>query len=419
MKELFGKVDNLNMFIHPKFNEGFKFMNDKQSINLAKELFNKFENSKIKNIVVIESGTSPLIAIMKKLKEYESSTFNIIQIKVPRDLNFNLPAWFNTYLSENEKQEVIDFNENKITRYEALKEVCQKFNLEEFIGNDKFTIYDSIKNIKEYNDSNKDFISILKGTKLSEIFNQKFLLFDEYINAGTIIRNFNGIVRLFNNKPDFKLSAFCMFLDNPKNYENIEFTLYNNSNELECYRNGAYPFENRIDLIGYYYFITEKEFEKVYLRDLKEEIKDNILSNTADEFYTKLNKLIDNNKILISLKNNFIEEQVKKYVSNKDIIRFILKYLDEKIYGKNKYADFLDQVFELYAPSWSPMPTIYHLDYWSGFEKTRDMIDNICSEIKEDYIANRFSIINIALDSLNENKEEWEKSIENELEEIK
>ena len=52
MKELFGKVDNLNMFIHPKFNEGFKFMNDKQSINLAKELFNKFENSKIKNIVV-------------------------------------------------------------------------------------------------------------------------------------------------------------------------------------------------------------------------------------------------------------------------------------------------------------------------------------------------------------------------------
>ena len=419
MKELFGKVDNLNMFIHPKFNEGFKFMNDRQSINLAKELFNKFENSKIKNIVVIESGTSPLIAIMKKLKEYESSTFNIIQIKVPRDLNFNLLEWFNTYLSEKEKQELIDFNENKITRYDALKEVCQKFNLEEFIGNDKFTIYDSIKNIKEYNDSNKEFISILKGTKLYEIFNQKFLLFDEYINAGTIIRNFNGIVRLFTTKPNFKLSAFCMFLDNPKDYENIEFTLYNNSNELECYRNGAYPFENRIDLIGYYYFITEKEFEKVYLRDLKEEIKDNILSNTADEFYTKLNKLIDNNKILIKLKENFVEEQVKNYVSNKDIIRFILKYLDEKIYGKNKYADFLDQVFELYAPSWSPMPTIYHLDYWNGFEKTRDMIDNICSEIKQDYIDNRFAIINIALDSLNINRQSWEKNIENELEKIK
>lgn len=398
MKELFGNVDNLNMFVHPKFNESFRFMNDKQSVNLAKLIFNKFENSSIKNIVVIESGTSPLISIMKRLKEYKNKSFNLIQLKIPRELNFNLLAWFNTYLSENEKKEVIEYYGEKITRYEALKKICQQFNLENFIGNDKFTIYDSVKNIKEYNNSNNDFNVVLNGTKMYEIFNQEFLLFDEYINAGTIIRNFNGIVRLFNNKPDFKLSAFCMFLDNPEKYKNIEFTLYNNSNELECYRNGAYPFENRIDLIGYYYFITESEFEKVYLDDLKEEIKDSTSLNDIEQFYTKLNKLIDEQQTLKSLKENLAEEQVKKYVSNKDIIRFVLKYIDEKIYGKNKFADFLDQVFELYAPAWSPMPIIYHLDYWSGFEKTLDKIDNICSEIKQDYINNRFSIINVALD---------------------
>jgi hypothetical protein len=209
-----------------------------------------------------------------------------------------------------------------------------------------------------------------------------------------------------------------MFLDNPENYENIEFTLYDNSNELECYRNGAYPFENRIDLIGYYYFITELEFEKVYLKDLKEEIKDNISLNNVEQFYIKLNKLIDEKQILKSLKENFAEEQVRNYVSNKDIVRFVLKYIDEKIYGKNKFADFLDQVFELYAPAWSPMPIIYHLDYWSGFEKTLNIIDNICIEVKQDYINNRFSVINIALDRLNENKQQWEKSIEKELEEL-
>ena len=64
------------------------------------------------------------------------------------------------------------------------------------------------KNKKEYNNTNENFNIVLNGTKLYEIFNQKFLLFDEYINAGTIIRNFNGLVRLFNNRPDFKLSAF-------------------------------------------------------------------------------------------------------------------------------------------------------------------------------------------------------------------
>ena len=418
MKELFGDVDNLNMFIHPKFKEGFKFMDDKQSVNLARIIYNKFESSNIKNIVVIESGTSPLISIMKKLKEYKNCTFNLIQLKIPRELNFNLLAWFNTYLSRNEKEEVIDYNGKSITRYEALKEICQQFSLEDFIGNDKFTIYDSVKNKKEYNDSNEKFIKVLNGTKMYEIFNQKFLLFDEYINAGTIIRNFNGIVRLFNKKPDFKLSAFCMFLDNPDNYENIEFTLYNNSNELECYRNGAYPFENRIDLIGYYYFITEVEFEKVYLNDLKEEVKGNTSLNDVEEFYAKLNKEIDEQQILKALKDNFEEEQVRNYVSNKDVIRFVLKYIDEKIYGKNKFADFLDQVFELYAPAWSPMPIIYHLDYWNGFEKTLNIIDNICTEIKQDYINNRFSIINIALDRLNKNKQQWEKNIEKELEEL-
>ena len=109
------------------------------------------------------------------------------------------------------------------------------------------------------------------------------------------------------------------------------------------------------------------------------------------------------------------EEQVKKYVSNKDIIRFILKHLDEKIYGKNKYADFLDQVFELYAPSWSPMPVIYHLDYWSGFDNIVNKIDAICSKFEKMYKKYRFSIISQILESLEKNKKEWEKNIEKEL----
>ena len=103
---------------------------------------------------------------------------------------------------------------------------------------------------------------------------------------------------------------------------------------------------------------------------LQNEIKDNASLNNVEQFYIKLNKLIDEKQILKVLKENFAEEQVRNYVSNKDIVRFILKYIDEKIYGKNKFADFLDQVFELYAPAWSPMPKIYHLDYWNGFEKT-------------------------------------------------
>lgn len=417
MNNLFGSVDNLTMFTHPKFNEKYRFMNNKESINLAKDIFKKFNESNYENIVVIESGTSPLIEVIKKLEEYKNRNFKIIQIKIPRDLDFNLLEWFNTYLSREELEEIIDVNENKIKRKDALEIECKKFSLEDFIGNDKFTIYDSINNKKEYDNSTDNFINILRDTEISNIFNKPFLLFDEYINAGTIIRNFNGMVRLFNMKPEFKLSAFCMFVDNPKDYDRIAFTLYDNSTELECYRNGAYPFENRIDLINYYYFISKDEFKKVYLSDLLTELKD-IEINNLDTLYNKLNQIIDSNNLLEKLRKSLENDQVRDYVENNDIIRYIFKYLDEKLYGKNKYSDFLDQVFELYAPAWSPMPVIHHLDYWNGFEKIRNDIDKVSETIIEDYKENRFKIIKLALQSLKGNYDSWIKEINKELEEI-
>lgn len=414
MKEIFSKVDNLSMFVHPKYNEKFGFMNSKQSVNLAKTIFNEFQKSHFKNIVVIESGTSPLIAIIKRLKEYENRQFNLIQLKIPRELNFDLLAWFSTYLNDKEKTEAVVYKKKKMPRIEALKLICEGFNLEDFIGKEKFTIYDSISNKKHYNNQNKDFIDVLRGTELYRIFNQEFLLFDEYINAGTIIRNFNGIVRLFIKYPNFKLSAFCIFIDNPEKYKNIEFTLYDNGSEIECYRNGAYPFENRIDLIGYYYFISSHDFKKVYLNELKKELQ-SVKPLDMEKFYTAINKKIDENQLLSYLKDSLDEEQVKNYVSNDDIIRFMLKYLDEKLYGKNRYADFLDQVFELYAPSWSPMPVIFHLDYWNGFDIILDKIDKACSEIEKLYAEYRFSIIKQIIELLAKNKKDWEKEIEKEL----
>ncbi len=416
MKNLFGIVDNLNMFIHPKFNGKFKFMDDKQSIYLAKKILNEFKKSGFENIVVIESGTSPLIEIIKKLKDYQDCTFKITQVKIPRDLDFNLLEWFKTYLNKEEMLEIVDFKDNSITRYEALKKICNNFSLEEFIENDKFTIYDSINDLKQYDNSTQEFISVLKGTQMFELFSKPFLLFDEYINAGTIIRNFNGIVRLFNANPNFKLSAFCMFLDNPKDYSKISFTLYDNSSELECYRNGAYPFENRIDLIGYYYFISKDAFMKVSLKDLKNEVIKYSIKNDFKSFYDKLNKIIDDEKLLEKLKDNLAEEQVRNYVDNTDIIRFMFKYLDEKLYGKNKFSDFLDQVFELYAPSWSPMPVIYHLDYWNGFAKILNEIDSLYLKIEDNYKMYRFTIIKLALDSLEQNYISWKESIDKELE---
>ncbi len=440
MQELFGKVDNLEMFIHPKFNEKFKFMNNEESIVLAEDILDRFIKSGYEQIVVIESGTSPLISIIKCLKKYKTSNLKLMQIKIPRDLDFNLYKWFEAYLSKEELDTIIQINNENVLRRKILKEKCNSFCLQNFVGTDKFTIYDSIKDNKIYTKENVEFHQILKGTKLYEIFTKPFLLFDEYINAGTIIRNFNGIVRLFTNNPDFKLSAYCMFLDNFEKYGKIAFTLYNNSTELEAYRNGAYPFENRIDLIEYYYFISEDNFEKVYLKDLEKEVNKEIVNKSdyyetsrntkvhkfdndnisnklyVKEFYNILTNLITKNNLLEELKQSLEENQVKNYVTHNDIIRYLLKYIDEKIYGKNKIADFLDQVFELYAPSWSPMPVIFHLDYWNGFAKIQKDIENVACEVLEKYKKYRLYILKEIIESLQKNNKVWKENINKFLE---
>lgn len=408
------EIDNISSFTHPLFNEKFRYMNDIESVDLSIKILNKFINSNYDNIVIIESGTSPLLNIIKKLEKYKNSDIKFHQIKIPRDLDFDLFNWFKTYLDEDELQETLDINNMCLTRQKWLEDECRTFKFSEFIEQKQFTIYDSIIDNYIYNISKVYlFQRILDGTNLGNVFNSPFLLFDEYINAGTIIRNFNCIVRLFTNNPVFKLSAFCMFLDNPEKYEKIAFTIYDNSNELECYRKGAYPFENRIDLIGYYYFVDKNNFEKIYLDKLLEKQNSNL---NCEEFYELLEKLINNNDILRKLKNTFNEEQVRNYITNDDIKRYMIKYIEKQINGNTLYYDLLDQVFEIYAPAWSPMPVKFHLDYWNGFVMIEEEIKKNMDNIKEEYLKYRNSILHDIIVMLIENRNSWLKSIDNILE---
>jgi hypothetical protein len=107
MNNPYGNIDNLSAFTHPIFNQKFRYMNDIESINMAHTLISKFIQSGYKNIIVIESGTSPLINIMKRLKDYN---LNMFQIKIPRELDFDLFGWFTTYLTEEELREIISID---------------------------------------------------------------------------------------------------------------------------------------------------------------------------------------------------------------------------------------------------------------------------------------------------------------------
>lgn len=409
INKLFKIPNNLDQFTHPEFNQKFKYATLKETIYIAIEILSKIMDSGYKTVIYSESGTAPLIYICKKLCKKRNVSIEFIPFKTPRDININLYEMIMFYLTNLEKNELVD----GVKRKDILYELCQ-INLDSYFEKD-FSIDDAINN-NIYDESLNEIKNILKDTYIAKLFKKKFLFFDEYINAGTILRNFKFYANLFGASSNYKIGSYCMFINNPKDFEIIDFTLYNKNTELDCYKRGAYPFENRIDIIGYYYFIDEVNYKKVYLHDLLAEFKNknnNKLENYISLIINKLNEL----KILEKLKKACQEEQVKRYPDNYDIVRYLFKKIEEDL-GKTKYFEYLDQVYELYAPAWSPMPVIYHLDYWQAFSKIENEINELKPIFKIGYIENRNSIFIESLNIFNKIKKEYIEKIDRVLEEL-
>jgi hypothetical protein len=119
-----------------------------------------------------------------------------------------------------------------------------------------------------------------------------------------------------------------------------------------------------------------------------------------------LEKISDSN-ILEAFKDGLTEYQVKSFVTNFDIARYLIKHLEKTLNGENEYYDFLDQVFEMYAPAWSPMPVKNHLDYWNGFKSIEKEIDIVALSMLELYKKYRNNIIKHILSILIRSRANW------------
>ncbi|HSX17001.1 MAG TPA: hypothetical protein VLH86_02770 [Patescibacteria group bacterium] len=404
-------LDNLSAFTHPDFGQQFRYMDDREGVALAQRTLDEFAASGYESIVAIESGTSPLMQIMGKLRAFGESGLSLTQLKVPRDPDFNLLSWFEAYLPADELDEAVSLGGENISRRQALAAECGRFTLGSMASQGEFSVYDSIDDQQTYDDTVPGRIrDVLHGTSLADTLNQPFLLFDEYINSGTVLRNFNALVRLFAARPEFKVSAYCAFVDDAARRDKISFSLYDKQTELDCYQNGAYPYENRIDLIGYYYFATANSFKKVTLASLYDELSA-APHGDPGAFYGQAMQAIQASGATEALQDALTEEQVRRYVTAHDVARFLLKHLEYATHGETKYADLLDQAFEMYAPAWSPMPVRNHLDYWNGFAAISGQITQLAETLQPGYEAHRSDILYDLVRRLVAKKSEWDTRI--------
>lgn len=136
-------------------------------------------------------------------------------------------------------------------------------------------------------------------------------------------------------------------------------------------------------LFGYYYYITDKKYSKIYVKNFytKCENKEDKLNKFIENMYD----FIKDKKLLKELRDKCKKEDLKEFFEEEDIIRYLFKLLEQKIFNNEEKKTFLNEIFELYAPIWIPIPREYHYEYWKSLIKIQDKLEDFIKKNVENY----------------------------------
>ncbi len=420
LNQIYGEIDNINSFIHPEYNEKFSFITNKKLNFLAQKISKKIVKSEYNQVLVIESGASPFSRLCEPIVARKKKV-RWIYVKFPRDSVKNIFPVFDYYLSKKEKTEnlskeqidsiksILKISKNLGNKREkVLKKICSEMP-QSFLYPKKQSLNKILQEIskRSRNKYQKVISIIFEDTGISNFLKKPFLLFDEYIDSGTTLNNYQHYLN-FICKTDFRIISYQVMIKKSNKYPSIYFTLYDLGSQLNCYRLGVYPFENRIDLIGYFYYLDQNSFEKIKL--------DNLIKNDGKitgRFIEEIAKGVVNSGIVQKIKREFKIKPVRDFIDENHLLRYLLFVLEKEVSRYGKEAEFLWLAFDMYGPIWSPLPDKYHLEFMEVFEKEYKEFTRMkdFSKLKKKYKTFRKEIISGISSIMIERRKKWLKSI--------
>lgn len=389
---LYGEVKNLHPFVHPEYGRRFRFMTAQQTIELAEQVLARIVESGISTVIVSESGASPLVWICRQLANTRGIQVNWHSLKIPRDPLANPFPVIMAYLNEDER----------ISREENLRVVCSRIQMSE----ESIPLSQLLHSIERrpVSDDVKHIAAILKGTRIQALFSSPFLFFDEYIDSGTTLANAARYATYFAGTLTMKIGCYYLNVDAPTEHRAVLFALHSRADKLSCFEKGVYPFENRVDLIGYWYTSSATAFHKSDVADL--------ISSTetdASTFMGSLAAAAADPTLLKQIQNGMQIRPVKKFCQLKHVMQYILYRLEAESDSSPEATEFLYQLFEMYAPIWSPLPDAYHIDFVSAFKP--ETVSKPVSSLLTDYMTHRDSILSAVARACETRRRRWRSHI--------
>lgn len=414
IEQLYEDVDNLAGLIHPLWKCAFRYMSDAEAIDFADRILERLIASQRKVVLVSETGASPLAEICAKLATLKGASITFVPAKFPRDRMANIAAVLEQFLDGEELP--------------GLRQVCEEMPTE-FFASEPPDVMNLLDSLQDFSGNHSPFQSriadIFEGTKIALLLSEPFVYLDEYIDSGTTFRNAISLLRCLVPSLDMKTVSYYVKPAASAAHERVLYLQATSANRPSCYDNGAYPYENRVDLIGHLYRITDQECARTEVATIKarsQSILDTAGGGLRDEdllqFLAEANDAITADQFHEQLLKHFKEPQVKTFIKSLHVLRHIFYSLEKEL-GNEDCAEFLFQLFDMYGPAWTPMPVALHFDFWSGFSALPPLYaaSTRYQELKKSYPGIRDALLCKAADLCLARRQAWLQTIDKQLEE--
>lgn len=264
LERLYGEVDNLSGLVHPAWQRTFSYMSSPQALALAEAIADRLAASGRRLVVVAETGASPLAELINKVASIKGQRLSFLPVKFPRDPVCNIYPVLASFLNEKEKH----------LKAEPLSAICQSMPSDFFQTGpaDILHVLDSISAEEPDTSQRAHFqqriAALFQGTQVATALAQPFVYLDEYIDSGTTFRNAIAFFHCMTEKPDLMTASFYVRPSRAKQHERVLFVRATADDRPACFNGGAYPYENRVDLIGHFYRINSDEFVRTEVAEI-------------------------------------------------------------------------------------------------------------------------------------------------------
>lgn len=363
-------VDNLRPFVHPTTRRRYDHMDPGDVREIVERLAGCCGDSSPLPILSVDSGSYPLGRLISARVGSEHR-----RLKVPRAVTPDLAVYVLFMLGDTERSQTVDWV--GCSQIEALRDADDEISRlvsEPFTGGTREQAIwhfapalradppvDLSAGLESYDRSRRSAVAalfnlILCGTDWATWLARPFLLVEEYVTSGTVLSVVNTTLALFNRAFQYELLCYSLATSPAEAPPFLRHTVLNGPTWNQ---HKAYPYENRLDLLGFFYTETPTRLIRTEIASWRPRGRDAdpapLLQQLADVITAK--------DVIGRINEGLPIEDLRSFNGPPHAMRWALRLLE----SDPVVRDFWDQLFEMYAPSWSPLPVSFHLGFTGAF----------------------------------------------------